>query len=168
MKPKLYDKGLEQHLTSKILLGNLVMIFWIALGTIAVWLLYPILSVFFLAFAVIMVYIVLRKVVCTNCYYYDKWCSIGWGKLAAKLFKKGNIEKFNTNIGVKLAPLVYGLLTIIPLIAIVVSIILLFDYTKISILILLLLVSVYSGGISRKYACSKCKMKISCPGSASK
>ena len=92
MEPKLYDDGLDQHPKSKIFLGNLMMIFWIALGTIAVWFLYPLLSVFFLAFAVIMVYIVLRKVVCTNCYYYDKWCSIGWGKLAAKLFKKENRE----------------------------------------------------------------------------
>ncbi len=168
MKPKLYEEGLEEHPTSKIFFGNLMMIIWIALGTSAVWFLYPLFAVFFFAFAVIMVYVVLRKLVCTNCYYYDKWCSIGWGKLAAKMFAKGNIEKFNTSVGIRLAPLVYGILTILPLLAIVVSLLLVFDYTKISVLILLLLVSVYSGGIGRKYACSKCKMKLSCLGSAAK
>ena len=25
---------------------------------------------------------------------YDKWCAIGWGKLSAKMFKKGKPEEF--------------------------------------------------------------------------
>lgn len=36
------------------------------------------------------------------------------------------------------------------------------------VLILLLLVSFYSGAISRKKACAKCKMRLICPGSAVK
>jgi len=81
---------------------------------------------------------------------------------------KGNTEKFNTSIGVKLTFLVYSILTILLLITIVASLLLVFDYTKTSVLMLLLLVSIYSGGTSRRYTCSKCKMRLSCPGSAAK
>lgn len=115
-----------------------------------------------------MVYVVLRKLVCTNCYYHDKWCDSGWGKLSAKLFKKGKIGDFNESVGIKLAPLTYGLLTIVPLVLIIISVIQVFSWYKTGVLILLLLVSFYSGGISRKTTCSQCKMRLICPGSAVK
>jgi len=115
-----------------------------------------------------MVYIVLRKLVCRNCYYYDKWCALGWGKISAKMFKKGNLNDFTKSSGLKFAPAVYGLMMFIPIIAIIISIILVFDYTKVGILILLILFSIYSAGIGRKAACSKCKMNPACPGSAVK
>jgi hypothetical protein len=162
----LYEKGLENYRKSTILFGNLMMLIWIILGTLAVWFFNPLLAWPFLAFALIMIYVVLRKLVCTNCYYYDKWCAHGWGKLSATMFKKGKIENFNDSMGIKIAPLTYGLLTIIPLIVIIVSIVLAFDYTKIGVLVLLLAVSVYSGGVGRKTACSECKMRSFCKGCA--
>lgn len=167
-KVKLYERGLEEFPKSNIILGNLAMILWIALGTIACWFLNPLLSWIYLIFAIVMVFIILRKLVCTNCYYYGKWCHIGWGKLSALLFKKGNIEDFNKGIGLKLAPITYGLLTLIPLIAILVSMYEEFTLPKITVLILILLVSVYSGAISRKKACEKCKMRLFCSGCAVK
>ena len=45
------------------------------------------------------------------------------------------------------------------------AVILVFDYMKVGVLILLILFSTYSAGIGRKAACSKCKMNLSCPGS---
>jgi len=110
---KLYENGLEEHPKSIAVIGNLIMLLWISLGTVACWFFNPIVAGVYLAFAVVMVFIVLRKLVCTNCYYYGKWCPIGWGKLSALFFRKGSIEKFSTGIGVKLAPLTYGLLTLI-------------------------------------------------------
>jgi hypothetical protein len=95
-------------------------------------------------------------------------CAFGWGKLSAKMFKKGNIEDFNKSIGIKLAPLTYVLLLIIPLVLIIISIIQEFSWYKISVLIPLLVVSIYSVGISRKKTCSTCKMRLICPGSAVK
>lgn len=168
-KIKLYEKGLEKYPKSGITLGNIAMLLLIALGTITIWFFYPLLAWLYLAFTIIMVYIVLRKLVCTNCYYYDKWCSIGWGKLSAKLFKKGKIEEFNNSVGLKLAPLIYGLLLmIIPIVLIIISIVLVFNYYKVGVLVLLLLLSIYSGGIGRKSACSRCKMRLYCRGSAVK
>ena len=142
-KINIFEQGLEEYPKSSIILGNL-------------------------AFAIIMVGVVLRKLVCTNCYYYGKWCSTGWGKLSALLFKKGNVEAFDTSIGVKLAPVTYGLLVLIPLILLVISVVQGFTVPKITVLILLLLVSSYSGIISRKKACTNCKMRLVCPGCAVK
>ena len=144
------------------------MLLWIASGTVACWFLYPIIAWIYLAFAIIMVGVILRKLVCTNCYYYGRWCSTGWGKLSALLFKQGNMENFDTSIGIKLAPLTYGLLTLIPLICIVISMVQGFTVPKIVVLVLLLLVAFYSGFVRRKKVCANCKMKLVCPGSAVK
>lgn len=166
--PKLYEKGYESYKKSTVIFGNFMMLLWISLGTVAVWFFSPMFAWLFLSFALVMIYVVLRKLVCTNCYYYNKWCATGWGKLSAKMFRKGKIEDFNDSIGIKIAPITYGLLTIIPLIVIIISIILAFDYTKIGVLVLLLGVSFYSGGIGRKTSCSKCKMNSFCKGSVIK
>ena len=165
---KLYKKGLEKHSKTGIFLGNLAMILWIVFGTIACWFLHPLIAWVYLALALIMVFVVLRKLVCTNCYYYNKWCPIGWGKLCALFFKKGNIEKFGDCIGLKLAPLTYGLLSLVPIISVIISLIQNFLVYKIIVLLFLILISYYSGTIGRKKSCSNCKMKLICPGSAVK
>lgn len=145
-----------------------MMLLWIALGTLACWFLHPLIGWIYLAFAFIMVYFVLRKIVCTNCYYYGKRCPIGWGKWTALFFKKGDIEKFSSSIGIKLAPLTYGLLSFLPLVFIIVSMIKHFSIPKLITLILLLLISFYSGSISRAKSCVGCKMRLMCPGCAVK
>jgi hypothetical protein len=160
------EKGLEEYPKSKIVLGNLVMVLWVASGTIACWFLFPWLAWVYLALAVVMVGIVLRRLVCTNCYYYGKWCGLGWGKLAALFFKKGEIGKFRTTIGVKLAPITYGLLSLIPIIAIVIALILGFTIPKVIVLVVLLAVSYYSGVASRKKGCINCKMRLVCRGAS--
>ena len=165
---KLYEKGLEEYLKSNIILGNLLMLLWIALGTIACWFLHPLAAWIYLGFVIVIVGVVLRKLLCTNCYYYNKWCCMGWGKYTAILFKKGNIEKFNTSVGQKLAPLTYGLLSVVPIIFIVTSIFKEFSILKVVVLIFLLLISFYSGAINRKKTCAKCKMRLICKGCAIK
>lgn len=167
-KIEIYEQGLEEYPKAQVFLGNLLMIIWIALGTIACWLLSPIAGWIYLAFALLMVAVVLRKLLCTNCYYYNKWCCMGWGKLVALFFKQGDVEKFNTSSGQKLAPLTYGLLSLIPLILIVISVIQQFTIAKIVVLILLFSISFYSGAVSRKKTCANCKMRLICPGSAAK
>ena len=106
---KLYEQGLEEYPPAQAIFGNVVMIIWIALGAIACWFFFPLLGFIYLIFALVMVFVVLRKLVCPNCYYHGKCCHIGWGKLSALLFKEGNIEDFPTSIGLKVAPLTYGL-----------------------------------------------------------
>jgi hypothetical protein len=173
---KLNEKGKERFSLSHVIVGNIIMIIWLTLGSTAVWFFsqtyFPVYAAFiavvYLCIALLLVYIVLRKIVCTNCYYYDKWCSLGWGKLAALLFKQGKLEQFNESVGLKLAPLIYGILTIIPFILIIISLVVLFDFYKIGVLILLIIFSGYSAGLGRKIACSSCKMNTYCKGSVVK
>jgi hypothetical protein len=164
----LNEKGAERYPMSRVIFGNIIMILWIVVGTIAVWFFSPVVATVYLIVAVMTVYFILRKLVCTNCYYYDKWCSFGWGKLAAALFKRGKIEEFSESIGVRLAPIVYGLLTVFLLIVVLVVLIGEFDFYKLAVLGILLFFAVYSGSVSRRSACESCKMNTVCKGSAVK
>ena len=169
-KLNLHEQGREGYPKSSIIKGNLAMAAWIALGTIACWFLTPLGALIFLAFSLIMVVVVLRKLLCTNCYYYDKWCSVGWGKLSALMFSRGDEEKFVNGTGQKLAPITYGIMTVVPVVFLVLS---MFDgsgflLSKVIVLLLLLAVSFYSSISNRKKGCSNCKMRLICPGSAVK
>jgi len=143
------------------------MVLWIVLGTSACFFLNSTIALIYLLFAIAMVYVVLRKLVCTHCYYYDKWCSMGGGKLSALFFEKKE-EGFEGSAGIKVAPATYGFLTLIPLLCLIASLLNSFSYEKIAVLILLLAISAYSGTIGRKRACAKCEMRDRCPGSAVK
>jgi hypothetical protein len=164
---KLYEQGLEKHSIKTVVWSNLAMAAWIALGTAACWFLLPLVAWIYLAIALLMVGVVLRRLVCTNCYYYGKWCGTGWGKLAALLFKEGEMEKFSTSAGIRLAPPVYAGLSLIPAVLVIVSLILEFTVAKIIVLVCLLLITVYSAFLSRRKGCGNCKMKLVCPGSVS-
>ena len=167
-EPKICEQGLEEFPKSQIILGNFMMLLWIALGTAACWFLYPIAAWIYLPVALLMVFVVLRWLVCRNCYYFGKWCPIGWGKLSALLFEQGSIEKFSKSLGVKLAPITYGMLSLIPLILVIIALVKDFTVPKLVILILLLLVSGYSAVGNRKKSCANCKMRTICPGSAAR
>ncbi len=71
------DNGLEEYPKSGIILGNLAMLLWLVLGTIASWFFSPVAAAIYAFVAVLMVFFVLRMLVCTNCYYYGKWCGTG-------------------------------------------------------------------------------------------
>ena len=167
-EPNMAQTGLEKYPILRIIVGNLIMFLGIVVGTIAMWFVYPLLAGLYLVISVLVVYVVMRKLVCTNCYYYDKWCSMGWGKLAGLMFKKGNIEKFNMSIGVRLAPLVYATISFLPIIAVILLLVVAFDYYKLLILVVLLFFAVYSASIGRKTACTDCKMRLHCKGSTAK
>jgi hypothetical protein len=163
-EPRICEQGWEEFPKSQIVLGNFMMLFLIALGTAACWFLYPLAAWIYLPVALIMVFVVMRRLVCTNCYYYGKWCPMGWGKLTALLFKKGSIEKFSNSPGIKLAAPTYGLMSLIPLILIIIALVKDFTAPKLVVLILLLMVSGYSAVGNRKKSCANCKMKTICPG----
>ncbi|UCB42337.1 MAG: hypothetical protein JSV77_07685 [Dehalococcoidales bacterium] len=164
----IYEQGIENYPKRTVVLANLAMITWVALGTISCWFLVPLAAWIYLPVAVVMVWVVLRRLVCIDCYYYGKWCGTGWGKLSAVFFKQGSLECFATGIGVKLAPITYGLLSLIPLVLVIIALIQAVTVAKIVVLMLLLLMSVYSGFISRQKSCVGCKMRLMCPGTTAK
>jgi len=78
---QLYEQGLEEYPKADVAIGNVMMLLWIALGTLGCYFLYPAVAWVFLAFALAAVYIVLRKLVCTNCYYtMVKGAPRAWGR----------------------------------------------------------------------------------------
>ena len=164
----IYEQGIEDYPKRTVVLANLAMIAWVALGTAACWFLAPVVAWIYLAVAVVMVWVVLRRLVCVDCYYYGKWCGTGWGRLSALFFKQGNIECFATGIGVKLAPMTYGLLSLIPLVLIIIALVQDVTAARIMVLVLLLFMAFYSGYISRRNSCVGCKMRLMCPGSTAK
>ncbi|UCH88135.1 MAG: hypothetical protein JSV49_07660 [Thermoplasmata archaeon] len=167
-KVDLYEDGLEEYPQSGVVVGNAAMILWFVLGAIACWFFNPWIGLIYLIAAFIIVYIIFKKIVCTNCYYYGKRCHLGWGILSSKMFNKGDIKLFQTSIGLKVAAPTYGLLMIVPILLILISMYQDFDYYKVIVLVLLIIVTGYSAGAERKKACGNCKMRKICPGSAVK
>lgn len=102
---------------------------------------------------------------CVNCYYYDKVCAFGKGKLSALLFKKGDPQKFAEKEmkWLDLAPDFFIL--IFPLIAGIVLLVTNFNWTILILLIILIALSMGGNAFVRgSYACKYCKQKeLGCP-----
>lgn len=142
MSKKLYEKGLENYPITTVIGQNLFFIIYFGLGTIGMWSLkimeIPIVSILYDLFLIIMLVFVLRKHLCTNCYYYGKRCSTGWGKLAAVMYKE---KSGKYELGVKLAGITWGLATIVPIIGIITILIFKFELYFLVILILFILLT---------------------------
>lgn len=160
-------EGLERYPCGTIITGNLAMALIIGVGTWACWLFHPLAAWLYLAYGIIMVYFVMRRLVCIHCYYYDKWCALGWGKLAALLYKPGNPDEFGSGPAIKMAGAVYGLLMLVPIVLVIIMMVQAITVLKVVLLGLLLLMTAYSA-LSRKGGCARCKQGPNCPGSAAK
>lgn len=169
-KQKLYEKGLENYPKAIVVLTNVFLLLWFGFAAYIMYELklagLPIISIIYLLFALVMLGFVLRKHRCTHCYYYGKLCSSGWGKLSSCLFKE---KSGNYKAGMKLADLTWGLLTIVPIIAIPFAMFLHREF--------LIFGGIYLAGFLaimvinqfvRKKECSQCKMRYICKASAAK
>ena len=169
-KQTLYEKGLENYPKATAVLTNVLLLLWfgfaaygisaLKLGTLSA------VSIVYLLFAFLMLGFVLRKHLCTHCYYYAKLCGTGWGKLSSCLFKE---KSGNYELGMKLAGLTWGLLTITPIIAIPVAMFLHREFPVhggISLTGFLAIMVVNQFG--RKKGCTQCKMRYICKASAAK
>jgi hypothetical protein len=91
-KQDLYEDDIEEAKKSYAVLENILFLVLIALGFMGMCSIgiggIPIVSILYALFALIMLIFVLRKHLCTGCYYYDKWCHCGWGKLSSAMYKK--------------------------------------------------------------------------------
>lgn len=167
---KLDEQGAEQYSVGYISFENGLYATQVGLG---VWLMLPfapfgvpLLSILFALFAFVMLGFVLRKHLCTGCYYYGKNCHCGWGKLAKLLYKK---EQGDYRLGGKLAVLTWPLLMVLPIVAAVVSLIF-YQVHMLSTLAVLgaFVVVVAVGMVLHIKDCKNCKMRFVCPGSAAK
>jgi len=169
-KQKLYEKGLENYPKATVFFTNVLLLLWFGFAAYGMSALrfagLPIISIIYLLFAIIMLGLILRKHLCTHCYYYNKLCGTGWGKLSSCLFKE---KSGNYELGMKLAGLTWGLLTIIPIVAIPVAMFLHGEFLVpggISLTGFLAIMVLNQFG--RKKGCAQCKMRYICKASAAK
>jgi len=169
-KQKLYEGGLENYSKSTVVLTNVLLLLWFGFAAYGMSALrfagLPVISILYLLFAIVMLGFVLRKHLCTHCYYYSKLCGTGWGKLSSRLFKE---KSGNYELGMKLAGLTWGLLTIVPIIVIPVAMFLHREFLVpggIGLAGFLAITAVNQFG--RKKGCAQCKMKYICKASAAK
>jgi hypothetical protein len=123
--------------------GNLAIALWIVLSAVACWFFNPVSGWLFLGSTFILIFVILRKLGCSTCYY-CKSCTMGFGKLADLFFGNGYMAGINSSLALKIV-FVYGLLGIVPAAFLAVSILQEFAATKIAVLALLLVLLFYSG-----------------------
>ena len=164
-REELYNEGLEKYPLGCVIGQNVFFLAYFGIGLIGMLPLqiqgFPIVSILYALFLAVMLFFVLRKHLCTHCYYYGKRCNTGWGKLSALMFKKnsGNYE-----LGVKLAGITWILATLIPIIGIIGVLILNYSLSTLILLILFILLTPVNF-VTHKKACEKCKMRFICPAS---
>lgn len=165
-----FHNGKEDYKKGYITFENVLIFSQIVLGSIILYPLkyahIPFVSIIYVLFVVIMLAFVLRKHLCTHCYYYGKNCHCGWGKLSSALY---NVRSGKYKFGGKLAALTWGISILLPLIAI--PFLLYFELSYIqntAYLYILFLAVVAINGYFHAKDCKDCKMRYICPGSAAK
>ena len=143
MELKPIRKDAKEYSKSLLILGNLGIALWIVISAIACWFFNPLLGWFFLVFAFVMVFVVLRRRGCSSCDY-CKSCTLGFGKLADLFFGSGYMAGVNSSVRLKIA-FVYGLLGLVPMVFLAFSIMQEFATSKIGVLAFLLFLLLYSG-----------------------
>jgi hypothetical protein len=138
----------KDYSKSELIFGNLAIVLWILLGAYSCYLIYPLSAIGFAALASFLVFFELGKHGCQTCYL-CKTCTIGIGKLPELFFRKAGTANVNKK-AMKLFPLVFLLLSLVPIILFVISIIQTMTFLKILTLALLLSFSIYSGAIRKK------------------
>ncbi|MCX6750488.1 MAG: hypothetical protein NTZ83_03450 [Candidatus Pacearchaeota archaeon] len=147
-----------------VIVSNLVSILIYAIGA------YIIYQLGFLWFVLYVLYIValeisVMKKSCVNCYYYDKFCAFGKGKLSAVFFKKGNPKKFLKREMAWKDIIPDFLVSIIPIIAGIVLLIIDFSWLMLCLIVILIILAFPGSGFVRgSLACKFCKQrKLGCP-----
>ena len=102
---------------------------------------------------------------CVNCYYYGKVCAFGKGKLSSLFFKEGDTNRFKED-KITWKDMVPDLMvSLIPIVAGVILLVIDFQWLILSMVLLLLLLSSLGNGLIRgSLACKYCKQReIGCP-----
>ncbi|MFC1951998.1 hypothetical protein ACFLYI_03020 [Chloroflexota bacterium] len=107
----------------------------------------------------------LLKRSCVNCNYYGKVCAFGKGKLSSLFFKKGDTNRFKQDKITWKDMIPDIMVSLIPIVAGVILLVIDFNWLILSIVLLLLLLSSLGNGLIRgSLACKYCKQReIGCP-----
>jgi hypothetical protein len=132
----------EKIQASKSLLsfGILMIAVWIVIGTAAVWVTNPLFGWLFLGFSLFSILIVMRRQMCGSCYYCAS-CTKGFAKLSRLFLGGSNLPGIGKGSTMSMTVFIYILLSVIPGVMLVSSILQGFTLLKLSLLIFLLSIS---------------------------
>jgi hypothetical protein len=102
---------------------------------------------------------------CVNCYYYGKYCAFGKGKISSLIFKKGEPKKFLCRKITWKDIIPDFLVSIIPVVAGIVLLIINFNMLILLLVILLAILTTVGNSLIRgNLACKYCKQReLGCP-----
>ena len=170
IKIQLTQNGLEEFPWDIVAFANFLILLMIGLGTFACYLFHPWAAPIYLIWSLVMCFVVLRKMVCPNCYYYGKRCDFGWGLISGRFFQKGDIDEFNKALPIVLTT--YSIMMFLPLVLLLYAYFNTTDpartFPMLLVLVTLIIVIGFFMGPVRKLGCFKCKMRLYCKGSMSK
>jgi len=126
-----------------IILGNLALVVWVFIAFFGVLFYTLIYSWLYLIFEGVMLYIVLRRLGCANCYR-CKTCTSGFGRLAGAFFGRGFVKKESVGNRIGLVGFIYFLLLPLPVALTLLSMLQVFSFTKLVVIICLLALGFYS------------------------
>jgi hypothetical protein len=126
------------------ILGNLAIVFWIILGSLAFWLYNQAAGWLFLVATLIAIYGILKFLGCLRPCYHCKKCTFGLGRIAALFFGKRSLKDPKESYGIASVVFFNALLGPFPAVFLIISTAQAFTVLKIIVLLSLLAVSIYS------------------------
>ena len=142
------DRKTKGYSKFELVFGNLAIILWITLGAISCGIFFPLAGLGYFSILAFLVFYEMGKHGCVTCYY-CKTCTIGMGKLPDLFFKTEGTANVNRK-ALRIFPLVFVLLSVVPVVLVAFSIMQDMLSYKLALLAALLGFSIYDGIIRRK------------------
>jgi hypothetical protein len=133
----------------QLIAGNIALLLWIAVASVAFWFYNPLAFWLFLLFAAFMVFAILRRLGCSTCAY-CKSCTMGFGRLSGWFFGKRSTKDLRNKGGLVMIAIIYCLIALIPISLLAFFILQAFSVLKFAVLIGVLAFSLYSIATWRK------------------
>jgi hypothetical protein len=132
-----------------LILGNLALLAWVFLAFFAVWFYNQVYGWLLLVFTAAAIYMILRRLGCSSCYY-CKSCTSGFGRLAGAFFGTGYLKKGSVGNRHGVIAFIYVLLAPLPVALLALSTVQAFDILKVFVLVSLLALTAYSASTWRR------------------
>lgn len=99
---------------SPLVLGNLAVLLWSILATVAIWLTDPAMAWVFFLFAFAVLFFILRRLGCSTCAY-CKSCTAGFGRIAGWYFGDKSTRDTRNKTALFFVAVIYGLIGLVPM-----------------------------------------------------
>jgi len=128
---------------SLLVLGNLAILCWVLLASLSFTFVNPLYGWLFLLFASAVIFLFLRRLGCSSCYY-CKSCTSGFGRLAGWFFGKRSLKDTNNKTALGFVVTSYFLLGPLPIVFLTASLSQSLDALRIVLLSFLVVFSLFS------------------------